>query len=95
MFPNRCSILKNGKQCFNPPEFIVTITTIPEDKSKRADEYMFGVTCNTHKKDILVEVRKLQEKNMVTSGTIGFTPLKPVGTDCIKGDASDLVHIDQ
>lgn len=88
MLPNRCSITKDGRQCPNPPEFIVTIT------SGGGDEYMIGVTCARHKQDVLVEVQRLQGGGKAARGTIGFAPVKSVGTDCIRADPDELVQID-
>jgi len=38
MLPIRCSVRENGKDCFNPPEFVISVL---EEKQ----EYMVGVTC--------------------------------------------------
>ena len=88
MLPNRCSITQDGRQCPNPPEFIVTIT------SGEGDEYMIGVTCARHRQDVLVEAQRLQGGGKVARGTIGFAPVKSVGTDCIRADPDELVQID-
>jgi hypothetical protein len=42
VLPDKCSVSKEGKQCVNPPEFIVSIIS-------GNDEYMVGVTCGRHK----------------------------------------------
>lgn len=103
MLPNKCSIRKDGRQCSNPPEFIVTITCIRTGDngitadgmaSADADEYMIGVTCGRHRQNVLAEVRRLQAGGKITEGEIGFSPVKSVGTDCIRGDPDDLVQID-
>ena len=88
MLPNRCSMAENGKQCPNPPEFIVTITS-----NDGNDEYMLGVTCNRHKQDAFAEVFKLQKGDEAALGRIGFTPIRPVGTDCIRSDPDELVQL--
>jgi len=36
MLPDRCSVTEKGKQCVNPPEFIVSIIS-------GKDEFMVGV----------------------------------------------------
>lgn len=88
MLPNRCSIKQGGRQCPNPPEFIVSIT------SDDGGEYMLGVTCSRHKQDVLREIQRLQDDGKVTRGTIGFASVKSVGTDCIRADPDELVQID-
>lgn len=87
MLPSRCSITQDGRQCPNPPEFIVTIT------SSNGDEYMLGVTCASHRHGTLEAAGRLQDSGRVAKGRIGFTPVKPVGTDCIRGDPDELVQI--
>lgn len=87
VLPNRCSIKENDMQCPNPPEFIVTIT------SDDAGEYMLGVTCERHKQAVLVGVSKLQRSGRAVDGRVGFTPVRPVGTDCIRSDPDEFIHI--
>ncbi len=53
MLPDKCSVLEKGKQCVNPPEFVVSIIA---DK----DEYMVGVTCEKHKQIVSVKIGILQ-----------------------------------
>lgn len=79
MLPNRCSISKSKKQCPNPPEFIISILD-------GTDEYMVGVTCNSHKET----VKKILEKQGNTPDKIRFSKITSVGTDCIKGDLIDI-----
>ncbi|MCE2497699.1 MAG: hypothetical protein J4F28_01665 [Nitrosopumilaceae archaeon] len=88
MLPNRCSIKQGGRQCPNPPEFIISIT------SDDGGEYMLGVTCSRHRRDVREEVQRLQDGGKVARGTIGFTSVKSVGTDCIRADPDELVQID-
>ncbi|MDX1595732.1 MAG: hypothetical protein R3327_02200 [Nitrosopumilaceae archaeon] len=88
MFPDKCSVLKEGKQCVNPPEFVVSVV-------HNTDEYMVGVTCNNHKQIVSKKVELLQKDGKIPAGKINFSPLKPVGTDCIKADADDFIQIDQ
>ncbi len=87
MLPDRCSVLEKGKQCVNPPEFIVSIIT---DK----DEYMVGVTCEKHKQIVSGKIGILQNEGKVHDGKINFSPLKTVGTDCINANPDDFIQID-
>ena len=88
MFPDKCSVAHKGRQCVSPPEFIVSIVA---DK----DEYMFGLTCMTHKVVVSERINFLQAQDRIPHGKINFSPVKPVGTDCIHGDADDLVEIQE
>lgn len=87
MLPDRCSIMENGKQCVNSPEFIVSVIVDP-------DEYMVGVTCNKHKQIVSGKIQSLQNEEKMSRGKISFSPLKAVGTDCIHSDADDFVQLD-
>ena len=87
MLPDQCSVMEEGKQCVNPPEFIVSIV---DDK----DEFMVGVTCGKHKQIVSGKIGILQSEGKIHDGKISFSPVKAVGTDCIHGDADDLVQID-
>ena len=87
MLPDQCSVMEEGKQCVNPPEFIVSIV---DDK----DEFMVGVTCGKHKQIVSGKIGILQSEGKIHDGKISFTTVKAVGTDCIHGDADDLVQID-
>ena len=87
MLPDQCSVLEKGKQCVNPPEFVVSIIA---DK----DEYMVGVTCEKHKQIVSGKIGILQNEGKIRDGKISFSPLKAVGTDCIHGDVDDFVQID-
>ncbi len=87
MFPDKCSVMKEGKQCVSPPEFVVSVV-------HEKDEYMVGVTCSRHKQIVSKKVEYLQSLEKVPEGKVNFTPLKPVGTDCIKGDPDDFIRID-
>ena len=69
-----------------PPEFIISI-------KMKNEEYMVGVTCNGHKKTFLEKLIKLQKDGKVPNGAIQFTELKTVGTDCIRIDPDDLIHL--
>ncbi|MFQ5475909.1 MAG: hypothetical protein ACE5DT_02635 [Nitrosopumilus sp.] len=87
MLPDKCSVTEEGKQCVNPPEFIVSIIA---DK----EEYMVGVTCEKHKQIVSGKIGILQTEGKVHDGKITFSPVKAVGTDCIHGDEDDFVQID-
>lgn len=87
MFPDRCSIIESGRQCPNPPEFVVSV-------AHHKDEYMVGTACARHREAVTVKVQRLQDQGSIPAGKVRFTKLKPVGTDCIKGDADDYVRID-
>ncbi len=86
MFPDRCSVSEHDKQCVSPPEFVVSVLVEKE-------EYMVGVTCNRHKQAVNGKIEILQEQGKIPKGKINFSPLKPVGTDCIKGDPDDLIQL--
>ncbi len=87
VLPDRCSVRQNGKDCVNPPEFIVSII---DDK----DEYMVGMTCEKHKQIVSGKIGVLQNEGKVHDGKISFSSLKAVGTDCIHADTDDFVQID-
>lgn len=87
MLPDKCSVMENGKQCVNPPEFIVSIVA-------NEDEYMVGVTCQKHKQIVSSKIGLLQNERKIRDGKILFSPVKAVGTDCIHGDTDDFVQID-
>lgn len=87
MLPDKCSVTEQGKQCVNPPEFIVSIIA---DK----EEYMVGVTCEKHKQIVSGKIGILQTEGKIHDGKITFAPVKAVGTDCVHGDPDDFVQID-
>ena len=86
MLPDRCAIVKGGRQCPNPPEHAVTVAS-------GQDEYMVGVACGVHRQDVSRRICQLQREGRIPEGTVGFAPLRPVGTDCIRADPEDLVSI--
>lgn len=86
MIPDRCSIKEQGKQCVNPPEFVISVLS-------EKDEYMVGVTCSRHKNTVHQKLLELQKTNSIPMGLIKFDELKPIGTDCIKADPNDLIHL--
>ena len=87
VLPDQCSVTEEGKQCVNPPEFIVSII---DD----GDEYMVGVTCTRHKEVVSGKIGILQKEGRIHEGTISFAPVRAVGTDCIRADEDDFVQID-
>ncbi len=86
MFPDKCSVTENGRQCVNPPEFVISVQV-------DNDEYMVGVTCSRHKQAVYGKIEILQKEEKIPKGKINFSPLKPVGTDCIKGSPDDLIQL--
>jgi len=87
MLPDRCSVTEKGKQCVNPPEFIVSIIS-------EKDEFMVGVACEKHKQIVSGKIGILQNEGKIHDGKINFSPVKIVGTDCVHGDMDDFVQID-
>jgi len=88
MLPDRCSIMEHGKQCVNPPEFVVSVVV-------EKDEYMVGVTCNRHKQIVSGKIQFLQNEGKIPYGKISFSTLKAVGTDCIHADVDDFIQLDK
>lgn len=86
MFPDRCSIKEKGRDCVNPPEFVISVI-------EKNDEYMVGVTCENHKGRISEKLVILQKTGKIPQGKIKFSQLKPVGTDCIRADKDDLIQL--
>ena len=86
MLPIRCSVREKGKDCFNPPEFVISVL---EEKQ----EYMVGVTCQKHKENVSIKLENLQTEGKIPNGKIKFSPLKSVGTDCIGSDPDDLIQL--
>jgi len=87
MLPERCSVKQAGKQCVNPPEFVISVLV-------DTDEYMVGVSCQKHKEAVSEKLKILQSEDKIPKGKINFSGLKPVGTDCIRADPDDLLQID-
>ena len=86
MLPNRCSVREEGKNCVNPPEFIISVGT-------ENDEYMLGVTCQRHKDIISQKLNILQSENKIPKGKVKFTSIKAVGTECIRSDPDKLIQL--
>ena len=85
MLPDRCSVTREGRQCVNPPEFIVSIVD-----GTGTGEYMVGVACASHKQVVSHKIGVLQAEGKIREGDIVFSPVKAVGTDCIRADADDM-----
>ena len=86
MFPTRCSVKEKGKDCVNPPEYVISVINTNE-------EYMVGVTCNKHKNKISEKLTILQHEKKIPQGKIKFSRLKSVGTDCVRSDPDDLIQL--
>lgn len=86
MLPDRCSVKIEGKGCLSPPEFVISIVSSD-------GEYMVGVTCNKCKEAVSGKLGILQNEGKIPKGKINFSDLKPVGTDCVKGNADDLIQL--
>jgi hypothetical protein len=86
VFPERCSIREGGKNCPIPPQFVISV-------KEKDSEYMVGVTCDNHKKIFVDRLEILQKEGKVPEGTIHFTGLKAVGTNCIRIDPNHLIEL--
>jgi len=86
LLPNRCSVKEYGKDCVNPPEYVISV-------QEKEDEYMIGVTCQKHKEGVSIKIKKLQENKRVPKGKIKFNLLKSVGTDCIRSDPDNFIQL--
>ena len=86
MLPDRCSVKESGKDCVNPPEFVISV-------SNDNEEFMVGVTCQKHKDQVSGKLNILQNENKIPKGKIKFSELKSVGTDCVKSDPDDLIQL--
>ncbi len=86
MFPDRCSVKEKGKDCVNPPEYVISVI-------ETNDEFMVGVTCNYHKDRVTEKLVNLQEEEKIPKGKIKFSQLKAIGTDCVRSDPDDLIQL--
>ena len=86
LLPDKCSVREKGRDCVNPPEFVVSIVSSD-------GEYMVGVTCQRHKGVVSKKVNALQEQDVLLKGKLNFEPLKAVGTDCINAKPDDLIRL--
>tara|TARA_Y100000758_G_C15847409_1_gene347963 strand:+ start:293 stop:556 length:264 start_codon:yes stop_codon:yes gene_type:complete len=87
MLPDRCSIKQSGKDCVNPPEFVIEIV-------HENDSFMVGITCNKNKNIISEKIIELQSKGKIPKGKLQFERLKSVGTDCVRIDPDELIQLD-
>ncbi len=86
MLPDRCSVKEKGRDCVNPPEFVISV-------AENDDEYMVGVTCQKHKDKVSERLTVLQNENKIPKGKIKFSGLKSIGTDCVRSDPDDLIQL--
>ncbi len=86
LLPDRCSVKEKGKDCVNPPEFVISVL-------EENDEYMVGVTCLNHKDRVSEKLNILQNEGKIPKGKIKFTELKSVGTDCVRSSPDDLIQL--
>ena len=88
MLPDRCSVKQSGRDCVNPPEYVV-------ENVHNDDSYMVGITCEKHKYVVTVKIGELQKIGKIPEGILEFQKLKSVGTDCVKGNPDDvLIQLD-
>ena len=87
MLPDRCSVKQSGRDCVNPPEFVVEIV-------HNSESYMVGITCEKNKNVVSVKIAELQKIGKIPEGKLEFQQLKSVGTDCVKGDPDALIQLD-
>ena len=87
MLPDRSSVKQSGRDCVNPPEFVVEIV-------HNSESYMVGITCEKHKNVVSVKIAELQKIGKIPEGKLEFQQLKSVGTDCVKGDPDALIQLD-
>lgn len=87
LLPQRCSLIVSGDACQHSPSFIVSINA-------KNDQYMIGVACKDHKKQMEKRLESLQAIGNVPKGVIQFQPIKIVSTNCIKGTDEDYMEIE-
>ena len=87
MLPDRCAVKQSGRDCVNPPEFVVEIV-------HDSESYMVGITCEKHKNVVSVKIAELQKIGKIPEGILEFPQLKSVGPDCVKGDPDALIQLD-
>ena len=88
MLPDRCSVKHSGRDCVNPPEYVVEIV-------HNDDSYIVGITCEKHKNIVSVKIRELQKIGKIPVGILEFQRLIAVGTDCVIGNPDDvLIQLD-
>ena len=87
MLPDRCSVKQNGKDCVNPPEYVIQVT-------HNNNSYMVGITCEAHRNTVSIKITELQAEGKVPKGKIQFEKLKSVGTDCVRVDSDEFIQLD-
>jgi hypothetical protein len=87
LLPQRCSLIIKGDVCGHPPSFIVSVN----DKN---DQYMIGVVCEEHTKQMGKQLESMQQTGKVPEGAIHFQPLKTVSTNCIRGSDEDYMEVE-
>ena len=70
-----------------PPEFIIEIN---DDSNQK---FMIGLACSDHKQILEEKFRFLQMKKQIPDGKIEFKSIKPIHTNCIKGNQDDVEDI--
>lgn len=87
LIPTYCTIKDNGRDCVDPPVYIISIQS---DEG----EYLLGVVCSKHRDVIDSLIRRKQDANLIPTGTIKFEELRYVGTDCISKHTIELDKYD-
>jgi hypothetical protein len=87
LLPQQCSLIINGEACDRSPSFIVSVN----DKN---DQFMIGVVCEEHMKQMEKQLESMQEIGRVPGGAIQFQPLKTVSTNCIRGSDEDYMEVE-
>jgi hypothetical protein len=87
LLPQQCSLIVSGDACQLSPSFIVSINA-------KNDQYMIGVVCKDHMRQMEKQLESLQAIGNVPKGVIQFQPIKIVSTNCIKGTDEDYVEIE-
>lgn len=82
MLPDRCSLGEGGRRCPSPPEYVVSIVA-------GDGEYMVGVACGRHSGEVAARARAAQAGGGAPAGSVRLSPVRPVGTDCIRGSCDD------
>lgn len=87
LLPQRCSLIVNGNACELPPSYIVSINA-------KTDQYMIGVVCEDHMKQMKKRLELMQSAGRVPNGSIQFQRVKIVSTDCIRGTDDDRMEVE-
>jgi hypothetical protein len=84
LIPEHCSFVSEGTKCRLPPEFIIEV----EDDADNS-MFMIGLACSDHRAVLENKFHLLQKNNAIPPGTIRFTNIRIIHTDCIKGTPDD------